>query len=138
MIYYNYPPYYFPQNVNMQNRNFKNTRNQNLNTRKNNQGPVQSSAQNPFQNPSQSPAQNLFQNSGQRSAQKTVQFFPQEPICHANNKDNNSKDDKVLFEILGIKLYSDDILLLCLIFFLYNEGVQDQYLFIALILLLLS
>lgn len=126
MIYYNYPPYYFPQNVNMQNRNFKNTKNQNLNTRKNNQGPVQSSAQNPFQNPSQ------------RSVQKTIQFSPQEPICHANNKDNNSKDDKVLFEILGIKLYSDDILLLCLIFFLYNEGVQDQYLFIALILLLLS
>lgn len=127
MIYYNYPSYYFPPNINMQHRNFKNTRNPNLNTRKNNQGPVQSSAQNPFQN------------SSQRSMQKTVQFSPQEIICHDdNNKDNHSKDDKVLFEILGIKLYSDDILLLCLIFFLYNEGVQDQYLFIALILLLLS
>ena len=46
--------------------------------------------------------------------------------------------DEALFEILGIKLYFDDILLLCLIFFLYTEGVQDQYLFITLILLLLS
>lgn len=49
-----------------------------------------------------------------------------------------SKDDDSIFEIFGIKLYFDDILLICLIFFLYNEGVQDQYLFVALILLLLS
>ena len=46
--------------------------------------------------------------------------------------------DSVWFDLFGIKLYFDDILLICLIFFLYNEGVQDQYLFIALILLLLS
>jgi len=51
-----------------------------------------------------------------------------------SNKPNNDS----IFEIFGIKLYFDDILLICLIFFLYNEGVQDQYLFIALILLLLS
>ena len=43
-----------------------------------------------------------------------------------------------IFEIFGLKLYFDDILLICLIFFLYNEGVKDQYLFISLILLLLS
>lgn len=42
------------------------------------------------------------------------------------------------FEILGLKLKFDDILLLCLIIFLYNEGVKDQFLFIALILLLLT
>lgn len=42
------------------------------------------------------------------------------------------------FEIFGLKLYFDDLLLICLIFFLYNEGVKDQFLFIALILLLLS
>lgn len=41
-------------------------------------------------------------------------------------------------EIMGIKLYFDDLLLICLIFFLYNEGVKDTYLFISLILLLLS
>lgn len=51
---------------------------------------------------------------------------------------SKTKSDDVLFEILGIKLYFDDILLICLIFFLYNEGVQDEYLFIALVLLLLS
>lgn len=42
------------------------------------------------------------------------------------------------FEFFGIKLFFDDILLIFLILFLYNEGIKDQYLFIALILLLLS
>lgn len=52
----------------------------------------------------------------------------------------SSSDDesREFFEIFGIKLFFDDILLICLIFFLYNEGVKDQYLFISLILLLLS
>ena len=40
--------------------------------------------------------------------------------------------------ILGIDLFSDDILLILLIYFLYTEGVKDIYLFIILILLLLS
>ena len=53
-------------------------------------------------------------------------------------KENKPNEDREFFEILGIKLYFDDILLICLIFFLYNEGVKDESLFIALILLLLS
>ena len=48
------------------------------------------------------------------------------------------EEPNILFEIFGLKLYFDDVLLICLIFFLYNEGVKDDYLFIALILLLLS
>lgn len=51
---------------------------------------------------------------------------------------NNDTNGSPIFEIFGIKLYFDDILLVCLIFFLYDEGVKDQSLFIALILLLLS
>ena len=66
---------------------------------------------------------------------KTLNIPPKQEI--PKEKPNISKDD-TLFEIFGIKLYFDDILLICLIFFLYQEGVQDQYLFIALILLLLS
>lgn len=46
-------------------------------------------------------------------------------------------DDKC-FEFFGINLYFDDILLICLLLFLYNEGVKDQFLFISLIMLLLS
>lgn len=53
------------------------------------------------------------------------------------SKDNSSLDSP-LFEILGIKLYFDDILLISILFFLYAEGVEDEMLFIALILLLLS
>lgn len=51
---------------------------------------------------------------------------------------SKTSEDRDYFEIMGIKLYFDDILLICLIFFLYSEGVQDEMLFIALVLLLLS
>ena len=43
-----------------------------------------------------------------------------------------------IFEIMGIQLYLDDIIILGLLFFLYQEGVQDEMLYIALILLLLG
>lgn len=75
--------------------------------------------------------------------------FPQNPQREGSSEQSNfnrnikkepqkEDDTDTLFEIFGIKLHSDDLLLICLIFFLYKEGVQDQYLFIALILLLLS
>ncbi len=53
-------------------------------------------------------------------------------------KKNEANNDAPLFEVFGLKLYFDDVLIISLIFFLYQEGVQDQYLFTALILLLLS
>ena len=58
------------------------------------------------------------------------------PINFLGNSENNFEENFI--ELFGIKLYFDDLLLICLIWFLYNEGVQDQFLFIALILLLLS
>ena len=42
------------------------------------------------------------------------------------------------FEIFGLKLYFDDIIIICILFFLYNEKVKDDELFICLILLLIS
>lgn len=57
------------------------------------------------------------------------------PPSQKNFNDNNSQE---FFEILGIKLYFDDVLIICLLFFLYSEDVQDQSLFICLILLLLT
>lgn len=50
----------------------------------------------------------------------------------------SSNLEEPILEILGIKLYFDDILILGLLFFLYTEGVKDEILFISLILLLLS
>ncbi len=58
------------------------------------------------------------------------------PSNFLGNFENDFENNYI--EIMGIKLFFDDLLLICLIFFLYNEGVQDQFLFISLILLLLS
>ncbi len=55
--------------------------------------------------------------------------------CKASTNENT---DAPLFQLFGISLYFDDVLLVCLILFLYQEGVKDEGLFIALILLLLS
>lgn len=56
----------------------------------------------------------------------------------SQKKENSEDETSEFIEIFGIKLFFDDILLICLIFFLYSEGIKDQYLFISLILLLLS
>ena len=53
------------------------------------------------------------------------------------NKSNISNDD-YLFDLFGLKIYTDDVLLVSLIYFLYSEDVKDDGLFIVLILLLLS
>ena len=45
---------------------------------------------------------------------------------------------EAFFEIFGLKLYFDDILIMCILFFLYTEKVHDDELFICLILLLLT
>ena len=55
----------------------------------------------------------------------------------------HKKEDKLnynlpVFEIMGIKLYNDDLLILALLLFLYEEDIHDQELFLSLILLLLS
>lgn len=58
-----------------------------------------------------------------------------------NDKNKSSRfnsDEEPFLDILGIKLYLDDLIILCLLFFLYQEGVKDEILFISLILLLLS
>ena len=73
-----------------------------------------------------------YQNSSSKS--NKFQSTPEKEIKEKREKHSEPE----LFEIFGLKLYFDDILLICLIFFLYNEGVKDQYLFISLILLLLT
>ena len=54
------------------------------------------------------------------------------------NKKENPKEDSEILNILGVSLYTDDILIIGLLIFLYIEEVQDPYLFVCLILLLLS
>lgn len=57
-----------------------------------------------------------------------------------NTKSDNNKflDSNVVIEIFGIKFYFDDLLLICLLFFLYIEKINDIYLFCILFLLLIS
>ena len=50
----------------------------------------------------------------------------------------NIDKDKPIIEILGIPLYLDDLIIIGLLFFLYQEGVKDETLFFTLILLLLT
>lgn len=68
--------------------------------------------------------------------EKSSRFFSFGPINFKNPLFNDVEEP--IFEILGIQLYLDDIIILGLLFFLYQEGVQDEMLFIALILLLLG
>ena len=52
--------------------------------------------------------------------------------------DAASSDSDGFFELFGLKLYFDDVLIICILFFLYSEGVKDNMLFVSLLLLLLS
>lgn len=61
-----------------------------------------------------------------------------EQSCKQDQKENSSSSESPVFDVFGIKLYSDDLLILGLLFFLYEEKVQDQELFLTLLLLLLS
>ena len=56
----------------------------------------------------------------------------------SNSRYSLNNEDSPIFEILGIKLYSDDIIILCLLFFLYKEKVHDEILYIILFLLLFA
>ena len=85
------------------------------------------------------------------STPKTIPNYYKESITHSNiseeaessrsftqkNKSNKNIDN-YLFDLFGLKIYHDDVLLVSLIYFLYSEGVKDDGLFIVLILLLLS
>ena len=66
----------------------------------------------------------------------------QQPIENfSSSEQSRSKqksDDNVWFDLFGIKLYFDDVLILSLLFFLYKEEVKDEGLFLALVLLLIS
>lgn len=59
--------------------------------------------------------------------------------CSSNSVDcSEDFSNNEYFEIFGLKLYFDDLLIIALLFFLYQEDVKDTYLYISLILLLLS
>lgn len=125
-----YSNYYlgYPQNIYKNAYNQKNYKEKHLNQRKqdNNQKNKQ------------------FQNANKMQDSLYNHKEVKKPDKSTSNKSNIfenlffNTNDTPMFELFGIQLYQDDILLICLIFFLYNEGIKDEFLFIALILLLLS
>lgn len=60
------------------------------------------------------------------------------PKAEELHTQKSKHDTPVWFDLFGIKLYFDDVLILSLLFFLYKEEVKDEGLFLALILLLIS
>lgn len=55
-----------------------------------------------------------------------------------NFNSRSCQDSSPMSNLLGLNIYFDDILIICVLFFLYNEGVNDPYLFLTLVLLLMS
>lgn len=79
-----------------------------------------------------------FNNSMYHNAFESNQKFESAPKVEKQKNKSNSNDYDYLFDLFGLKLYFDDILILSLLFFLYTEGVKDEMLFISLLLLLIS
>ena len=59
-------------------------------------------------------------------------------ISNTTDSKRSSNSEQAIFEILGIKLYIDDLILLGVIYFLYQQKVNDEMLYIILFLLLFS
>lgn len=59
-------------------------------------------------------------------------------IKNDSSKQKNEEYYPPFLNLFGIQLHFDDILLICIILFLYNEKIEDNYLLLALVLLLLG
>ena len=59
-------------------------------------------------------------------------------ISNTINSRFSLDSEEAIFEIFGIKLYLDDLIILGLLFFLYQQNVNDEILYIILLLLLFS
>lgn len=61
-----------------------------------------------------------------------------EQVSNTTNSRSSSEQEQPIFEIFGIKLYLDDLIILGLLFFLYQQNSKDEMLYIILFLLLFS
>lgn len=129
MIYYNYPPHYYSPFHHYPNRISNNSYTQRISKI--------DSKNDSYTSNNLNSQTSIAKNSNHKNI-SPLQISERKDFPREKTNSNTDDKDAPLFEVFGIKLYFDDILLICLIFFLYTEGVEDQYLFIALILLLLS
>lgn len=59
-------------------------------------------------------------------------------LSNTINSNSNNEYEQPIFEIFGIKLFFDDLIILGLLIFLYQQNVKDEMLYIILFLLLFS
>ena len=76
--------------------------------------------------------------SGLKEEKRSSKYNSFGPVAFMNPFSESFNENDPVLEILGLKLYLDDLIILGLLFLLYKEEVQDEMLFLALILLLLS
>ena len=76
--------------------------------------------------------------SEKKKKKKSYKYNSFGPVSFINPFAEPFDENEPVLEILGLKLYLDDLIILGLLFLLYKEEVQDEMLFLALILLLLS
>lgn len=67
-----------------------------------------------------------------------LNFIPKNIGPISINIDGLKDINKPLFEFLGIRLFLDDIIIICLLIFLYQQNVKDESLYLILILLLFT
>ena len=72
------------------------------------------------------------------NSEKKESITNSETISNTNNSKRSSNSDQAIFEIMGIKLYLDDLIILGVLYFLYEQNVKDEMLYIILFLLLIS
>ena len=89
-------------------------------------------------NVNQSNFKNTYFNSKNYEYEKIAENKYTSTNSPIENNSKNNYDQNYFLELFGIKLYLDDILIISIIFFLYQEGIRDDELFICLILLLLA
>lgn len=88
---------------------------------------------------------NLYpESTPQVQAQENKSESKKDSVINSNEFNNttsskfSSNPEDAIFEIFGIKLYLDDLIILGILFFLYQQNVNDQMLYIILFLLLFS
>lgn len=111
---YPFPNYYYKKNNNYNNLNKQTNTNTNTNSKQNNKE-----------------KNRITKNSN--TINTLISLGPLN--FNINGLTNN---EEPIFEMFGIQLYLDDIIILCILFFLYKEKVDDNLLYLSLILILLS
>ena len=67
-----------------------------------------------------------------------MQELDEKNASNEEKRSFNLFNQSPFFSFLGFNLYSDDILILCILFSMYKDGIKDEMLFICLLLLLFS